>query len=179
MNLNETLIAALCLHFIKCLCYTHQHVLHLWQTWRSRLCLKFYIALVRGVLGLKPKRWYKRLSGWEDDWIGNCKPPYCIFFGGGGCRMFFYQSVLHHSSQTTLFCSAFKAIFLACWVWLALESILLGHLRWSGKWEWWEVNPVQWGLIAHGQYIWVEAGKTHHTYTYSPGLGILPAEQKK
>lgn len=24
-------------------------------------------------------------------------------------------------------------------------SFLLRHLRWSGKWVWWEVNQVQWG----------------------------------
>lgn len=50
-------------------------------------------------------------------------------------------------------------------------SSLLGRLR-TVKWEWWEVSQVQWGLIAHWQYIWVHAGKkntsTHtHTLTWS------------
>lgn len=40
---------------------------------------------------------------------------------------------------------------------------LCGHLK-TGKWEWWRVSQVQWGLIAHWQYIWLHAGSTRKTH---------------
>lgn len=92
---------------------------------------------------------------------------------------YWLPSLLCNYSQTThiprwkecFFCFFLK---LPCWqnelmlgliCFGVILSLLLGHLRWSGKWEWWEVNQVLLGLIGHWQYVWVYAGRTGETDT--------------